>query len=144
MKIVFKITFLISFIVMFASCAAQKKDTNIMIINEITLKSITRGNFENIFIKNNHLSHNSPSKNKNFTLTKKDKQAIKKLISKINLETIATLKAPTEKRLYDGAMHTTISITVNGKNYTSNSFDHDAPPKQLKDLTNLLRSYLQE
>ena len=56
----------------------------------------------------------------------------------INLEGMASLKAPTDKRLYDGAAHANISITLKGKTYTTEGFDHGYPPIEIENLINKL------
>ena len=45
-------------------------------------------------------------------------------------------EAPTQKRLHDGAAHTTITISTGANYYTSNSFGAGAPPAKLEALTN--------
>lgn len=143
MNTIFKIVFLAISIGLLSSCAAQKGNTQ-KIPEEIILKALTRGNFENISIINNKYTYKSPSSSKTYTLNTKNKQDLNAIISKINLETITTLKAPSEKRLYDGAMNASISIKLDQKEYTSANFDHDNPPKTLKMLVDLLRNIAQQ
>ncbi len=143
MNTIFKIIFLVISISLFSSCAAQKGNTQ-KIPEKIILKALTRGNFENISIINNKYTYKSPSSSKSYILNTKNKQDLNAIISKINLETITTLKAPSEKRLYDGAMNTHILIKLDQKEYTSANFDHDNPPKTLKDLVDLLRNLAQQ
>jgi hypothetical protein len=67
---------------------------------------------------------------------------VNKEISRINLSTINNLKAPTDKRSYDGAMYTLI---ISGtKEYTSTTFDDTNPPIELKALCQLLISFVQK
>ena len=56
------------------------------------------------------------------------------MVKRVDLETISNLKAPSSKRLYDGAAIGNLSITYNGKNYTSSSFDHGNPPEELAEI----------
>ncbi|TCI84981.1 hypothetical protein [Tenacibaculum sp. M341] len=140
MKILFKITFIVYLIL--NSCAAQKQETNSLHISKLTYKAMTRGNFENISITGNNISHTTPSLSNKQTLSDQKLKEINDLVSKLNLETLSKIKAQTNKRLYDGAMNTSISIKVDNKTYTSSNFDHDAPPKELQPLIHLLRSCL--
>jgi hypothetical protein len=52
----------------------------------------------------------------------------------VNVENIPNLKAPSEKRFYDGAAIATLSIVYNGETYTTPSFDHGNPPNEIAEL----------
>ena len=52
----------------------------------------------------------------------------------IDLKHIGALKAPTEKRFYDGAATANLKITVNNTTYESQSFDHGTPPTEIEGL----------
>ncbi|MFH4963578.1 hypothetical protein V8G69_01120 [Gaetbulibacter sp. M235] len=54
------------------------------------------------------------------------------LVKNIDLENISKLEAPTQKRLYDGAAIANLTITYNGTDYESASFDHGNPPKEIE------------
>jgi hypothetical protein len=54
----------------------------------------------------------------------------------VDLEEIPNLKAPTEKRFYDGAAIANINIIYKGKTYESNGFDHGNPPLEIEKLVN--------
>ncbi|MDQ0780562.1 hypothetical protein QF044_000416 [Chryseobacterium sp. W4I1] len=56
----------------------------------------------------------------------------------IDLDKIASLKAPSEGRFTDRALSSVVSITVNGKVYQSSTFDSGIPPKELENLYQLL------
>lgn len=60
------------------------------------------------------------------------------LISALKLENIESFEAPSDKRLYDGALHAVLKITVNNKSFISQTFDHGNPPKELKPLLDKL------
>jgi hypothetical protein len=55
---------------------------------------------------------------------------------KINLDGIADLKAPTEKRFYDGAAIGNLKITYKEKEYTSAAFDNGFPPVEIEKFVN--------
>lgn len=54
--------------------------------------------------------------------------------SKVNLDQLDKLKAPTEKRFYDGAAIAHLTVTSKGKTYQSTDFDHGFPPKEIEAL----------
>jgi hypothetical protein len=63
---------------------------------------------------------------------------------KVNLETLSTLKAPTEKRFYDGAAIGNLKIIENQKSYETPGFDNGFPPKEIEKLVNLLVGFIEE
>ena len=50
----------------------------------------------------------------------------------VDIENLPNLKAPSEKRLFDGAAIANLTITYNGNTYKSSSFDHGNPPKEIQ------------
>ncbi|GAA4273295.1 hypothetical protein GCM10022258_25890 [Aquimarina gracilis] len=72
--------------------------------------------------------------------SKKDWETIQSLIQNIDLNTINALKAPTDKRLFDGAAHAQLKISYKTKIFTSNGFDHGNPPEEIKQLVNTILS----
>ncbi|WP_244165302.1 hypothetical protein [Flavobacterium phragmitis] len=64
--------------------------------------------------------------------------------SKVNLESLSTLKAPTDKRTYDGAAIGNLKITKDGKTYETAGFDNGFPPKEIEKLVNLLVDFAKE
>ncbi|MBT8244336.1 MAG: hypothetical protein HKP48_05385 [Winogradskyella sp.] len=66
----------------------------------------------------------------------KDWEEVKKLLDDIERKAFQNLKAPTDKRLYDGAAHTTLSIKQGDVIYMTPSFDAGFPPKEIEELVN--------
>jgi hypothetical protein len=64
-------------------------------------------------------------------------------IESIDLESLQKLEAPTGKRLFDGAAHATLKITIDGKTYSTSSFDHGFPPEELKTLCDIIVKFLE-
>lgn len=126
--------FFFSILFILMNCASQKT-TN---IKEIIYNAITRGRAENITLKGSSLQYKTNQKSIFINLTKEQQEKVNIEISKINLNEINNLKAPTDKRFYDGAMHTSILIKSNSKEYTSTTFDDTNPPIELKALCQLL------
>ena len=60
---------------------------------------------------------------------------------KVELDSLAKLKAPTEKRFYDGAAIADLKITFKDKTYESTSFDHGFPPKEIKKFVNRITAF---
>ena len=63
---------------------------------------------------------------------------------KINLEEVPNLKAPTEKRFYDGAAIANLKITYKGKTYETPAFDHGFPPAKIDKIVNKINSFVKE
>ncbi|GAA4280525.1 hypothetical protein [Gaetbulibacter aestuarii] len=61
-------------------------------------------------------------------------------LDSLDLKTIENLKAPSDKRLFDGAAHASLSINYKDKTYKSPSFDHGNPPKAIASLVKVIRS----
>ena len=126
---------------LFFSCSSSK---HIDRFQKIQYKSITRGYSTQILLQGDTLKY---FQNNNETLSliisKEVKNSLNKLLKKVYPETLHTLKAPSNKFQYDGAMHTTLEVIWNGKTYKSAGFDDDNPPKKLNSFINFLRSLVQ-
>jgi hypothetical protein len=79
-------------------------------------------------------------KPENVAVVESDIADLKKIIAEISVDKIGTYEAPTKKRHYDGAPHTTISIFKKGEKYSSQTFDGGFPPKALEVLVNKVLS----
>jgi hypothetical protein len=104
----------------------------------------TRGFYQKITVANHKVSI---SKDRNGT-EKPTATAIsdadwKKLVTDfqtIQLDDLATLKAPSEKRFHDGAAIANLKIVHKEKTYQSTSFDHGTPPKEIEKLVNKINA----
>ena len=81
-------------------------------------------------------SKTSKSWTRNLEISKADWKKIIDAFQEVDLEGIAALKSPTEKRFYDGAAIANIKITYQGKTYESQAFDHGNPPVEIGKLVN--------
>lgn len=110
-------------------------------ILSVEIAAITRGHRENISITPEKMEFYSTQEK----LTKEiDKKEWENLISEINavgLETIPSYKAPTEKRLYDGDLATTLTIKTKDATYQSQTFDKKTPPKELVEIVNTVYGF---
>ena len=73
-------------------------------------------------------------------MAEEDWNEIVSLLAKIDAEKMKTLKAPSEKRLFDGAAHAVLGIKYKDIEVSSNSFDHGNPPKELAALVNKIQA----
>ena len=139
MKILSKVISL-SFVILITNCSSSKKITASNF--EVVYEAQNRGNFEKIILSKKNLQLSTRTDKKTVVLSKEKIKSINTILSNIKLSEIANLKAPSNKRFYDGAMNATINIKKEKDSFTSSSFDHDNPPKELKELVSFLRSYL--
>ncbi|WP_394758890.1 hypothetical protein [Flavobacterium sp.] len=112
---------------------------------KVEYEAMSRGFFSKIIFENNQITivsdRNSEGKGTVLMLSKEDISEISNLIKAINLDGLATLKAPSEKRMYDGAAHANLKITSNGTEYNGAGFDHGFPPAEIEKLVTKLVSY---
>jgi len=78
------------------------------------------------------------------TLTKAQSDELNGMVKNLPLEKLANLKAPTEKRMYDGAAHADMKVVVDGKEYNSAGFDHGFPPAEIEKFVKKLVSYTEQ
>ena len=62
----------------------------------------------------------------------------------VELDSLATLKAPTEKRFHDGAAIASLKVTYKDKTYQTEAFDHGYPPEAIKKLVTKINSFAKE
>lgn len=122
------------------NCQGQKDSDLEMAKIEYTANS--RGLYQNIVIENKILSQidSRGGKAKKSALTNSQYKALAKDFQAVTLEEIPSLKAPSQKRLHDGAAMAHLKLTYRGKTYESQTFDHGYPPEKIKNLVNRIRS----
>ena len=105
----------------------------------------TRGFYKKITIKDQIVSvlkdRNNSDKVINTKITDADWAALINDFKEVKIETLKDLKAPTEKRFYDGAAIANLKITYKDKSYETTSFDHGFPPKEIKKLVDKINSF---
>lgn len=67
-------------------------------------------------------------------ISNKQWREIVNLADKIKLKELSSLKAPSEKRKFDGAAFAKLKVFTNDKEYVSSNFDHGNPPLEIKGL----------
>ncbi|MBC9794644.1 hypothetical protein [Sinomicrobium weinanense] len=100
-------------------------------------KALSRGSFYEVVISPETISVQKSRDKAAKTLAKmddKDWQDLLAVLDKIDVTQIRELKAPTDKRLYDGAAHAELIITREGKAYRTSGFDHGYPPEEVEPL----------
>ena len=132
---------LIFIFVIISSCKSQK-------INDFSTSSITytaqsRGVYLSVWMENQKvwIIKGRNEKPYEVRVTAQEMKQLERVFSELNLEKIPSLKAPTAKRLFDGAAIANLVISAGGKAYISKSFDHGFPPKDLEKIITLLVSY---
>lgn len=125
-------------------CSSQKKAdlTN----TEIEYSAVSRGIYKVIMVRDKMVSitngrNTEPVESK---ISDEKWNQIAGEFSKIKLDSIKTLKGPTEKRFYDGAAIGNLKITQNQKIYETAGFDNGYPPKEIEKLVNLLLDFTKE
>ena len=108
----------------------------------------TRGFYQKITIKNQMLTASKDRNNNDKAISTKISDADwKELVlyfKEVKLESLPDLKAPTEKRFYDGAAIANLKITFKDKDYETTSFDHGFPPKEIKKLVDKINSLVKK
>lgn len=104
----------------------------------------SRGYYLNITVKDDNISVTTQRKGeaKTAKLSDDDKKAVASLLKEIDLESLPDMKAPTEKRFYDGAAIATLKVTRSGETYESQAFDHGEPPAGIKNLVDKLMTFV--
>ena len=105
----------------------------------------TRGFYQKITVKNQMVTVSKDRDgNDKSVLTKISNADWKELVESfktMELDSLSRLKAPTEKRFYDGAAIANLKITYKDKIYETTSFDHGFPPKKINKFVNKINSF---
>jgi hypothetical protein len=127
-----------------SSCACQKNtDMNTAVIE---YDAQSRGVYQKILVENKmvFVSKTRDEKPVAIQLSDDDWKSLTIAFEQLNLEAIPTLKAPTEKRFYDGAAIANLKITYKGKIYQTKGFDHGFPPAAIKKIVTKLVSFTEK
>lgn len=130
LKIITPVVFLLMM-----NCAAQNKTKE---FDKIAYEAQTRGSMVKLTIEGNNLSYKTYQNEGTKEVTKEQLEELKAIINELNLDEISDLKAPSEKRITDGALHAEFTIKIADKEYRSSTFDAGNPPKELKKLEDFL------
>jgi hypothetical protein len=129
-------------ILVFAGCAGQKRTVQ----NETKMeyKAYSRGFYQEITIEKQlvFVAKSRGEKPVIFKIPIADWNNLNSAIQELDLDSLSQLKAPTEKRLFDGAAIANLKITKQGKTFESQSFDHGYPPVEIEKVVNKVLSFV--
>ncbi|SHH07062.1 hypothetical protein SAMN05444372_11414 [Flavobacterium micromati] len=116
------------------------------VVIEYTASS--RGFYQKITVKNQTImvskDRNGDDKSILLKINASDWDELVSYFKEVQLDHLVKLKAPTEKRLYDGAAVANLKITFDEKNYETANFDHGFPPKEIKQLVDKVNSLIKK
>lgn len=123
----------------------QKQDIETALIE---YSANTRGFYQKIVIQKQMIAVSHERNNADNPKAEKIADADWKILiaafQEVTLETLQNLKAPTEKRFYDGAAIGELKVTYKGKTYQTSGFDHGTPPAEIEQLVNKILSLVKE
>ncbi|CAM2850770.1 hypothetical protein [Flavobacterium frigoris] len=124
------------------SCEGQSKQDLESAVIEYTAN--TRGFYQKITVQNQMViiskDRSGQEKVVPTKIAAKDWEELVDYFNKMELDSLPKLKAPTEKRFYDGAPIANFKITFKDKTYETTSFDHGFPPKEIKKFVDKINS----
>ena len=105
----------------------------------------TRGFYQKITIQNQMVSISKDRSGKDEPVATKISDADwKELVGyfeTIDLDGFTTLKAPTEKRFYDGSAIANLKVIYKDKTYETTAFDDGYPPEAIKKIVDKINSF---
>ena len=124
---------LLSLVLADNGCSASKINQDAI---SLEYSARSRRTFKHIIITKKSVSTVNKSGETSIIITcsKTDWETILKAIKPIHMENMPNLKAPSEKRFFDGAAIGNLKIIYNGKSYETPSFDHGNPPQEIAEL----------
>jgi len=125
------------------SCESQTKNDLKTAVLEYTAN--TRGFYQKITIQDQTVSvskdRNGIDKAVATKISDKDWKELAGYFETIEMDSLATLKAPTEKRFHDGAAIADLKVTFKDKTYQTTSFDHGYPPEAIKKIVDKINTF---
>ena len=130
-----KITFFAFLIMLFAANDCSNQDSQN--INSLTYETFTRGSStlytvtqDKIHLKSTGLNPNENSR----SISSNEWNMLLENLENVEVSRINQLKAPTDSRASDAALHAILSVRKNDTIYKTNSFDHGNAPATIKPL----------
>jgi hypothetical protein len=121
------------------SIAPNKQNYETLVIEYV---ANTRGFYQKVVVQNHTVSStNDRNGQEQPSIQKVSDDDWNFLISEFNkviLDEVPNLKAPTEKRFYDGAAIASLKITFNGKTYETKDFDDGFPPAEIQKVVEIV------
>lgn len=134
------------FIFLNTSCISQQKNDNKnnFSLLKIELKEQTRGTNRVITFTPNSKKTSLNGDIITSSLSTDEWRNITEQVSLIELSKVNSFSSPTTDRYSDNALASTITFFVDGKEYTSSTFDAGTPPKELENLYKALIGNVEE
>ncbi|MFY8214030.1 MAG: hypothetical protein ACOVKJ_06195 [Flavobacterium sp.] len=111
----------------------------------VTYTAETRGYFMQITIEDKELRISKDRETRlpsvRIPLTAADQKKVLAMVKAIDVPNLSQLKAPTEKRFYDGAAIGNLSVTHNGETFGTPGFDHGNPPVEIEQLVAFMNAF---
>lgn len=108
-------------------------------INDLSIEyeAISRGFYQKMKVSKKTFVYSEDiagKKSNTVKISNKQWREIVNLADKIKLKELSSLKAPSEKRKFDGAAHAQLKVFYKNDINESSNFDHGNPPVDIKDL----------
>lgn len=111
----------------------------------LTYTAETRGYYMQITIEDKKLRISKDRETRlpsvRIPLTAADQKKVLAMVKAIDVPNLSQLKAPTEKRFYDGAAIGNLSVTHNGETFGTAGFDHGNPPVEIEQLVAFMNAF---
>jgi hypothetical protein len=125
------------------SCEGQTKNDLKTAVLEYTAN--IRGFYQKITIQDQLVSiskdRSGNVKSVDVKISDKDWNELVGYFETIELDSLPTLKAPTQYRIVDAAAFADLKVTYKEITYQSNSFDHGYPPDAIKKIVDKINSF---
>jgi hypothetical protein len=135
---------------LFACTSCNCKKPTVASTNEkyetlvIEYEANTRGFYQKLVVQNHAISSTDDRNGEKNPIVQKisdsDWNALIFEFNKVDLDGLPNLKAPTEKRFYDGAAIAGLKITIKGKTFETTNFDHGFPPMEIQKVVKIVNS----
>jgi hypothetical protein len=127
------ILILLNLIILNKGCTESKINQDAI---SFEYSAMSRGQFLEIKVNNKTTSIQKNRSDAAILKPTEEKQweALINLTKSITIENIPNLKAPSEKRFFDGAAIGNLTVIYEGTIYKTESFDHGNPPKEIVEL----------
>jgi hypothetical protein len=102
----------------------------------VVFESFTRGGSISITITADSIQCKDNGVVTSFALKPADWKALCATLNKIAINQLGDYPAPTSNRAMDAAWHSTIVVKMNGKDYSTTTFDNRIAPEKVRSLMN--------
>lgn len=133
-------TLTLIFLTLFLSKGCSQETKKDIANTTIEYLANTRGFYQKTVIKNQTISisrdRDEIGNGVTTSISNEDWKELLGYLEKVDLDSLATYKDPTQKRFYDGAAIANLKIMYKDKEYLTTDFDHGFPPVEIEKLIN--------